>query len=217
MTGGIDAVRGDAVTSPGDVNRRFRRRRLRRNGDDIRADEFRDTLRRARGGDEAAVTTLFRLLQPRLVRYLRVLLPADADRLAAETWVEVIERLGAFDGDERGLYALGFAIARRRADAAARAHRDTSSSTEPEPFVDDAADVQVDDDGMAGLGLRSALAAISRLPRDQAEVVVLRVLGELSVDQVADLLDQPAESVGALQVQALRTLNWLTSTAGAAS
>jgi DNA-directed RNA polymerase specialized sigma24 family protein len=67
---------------------------------------------------------------------------------------------------------------------------------------------------MAGFGLRSALAAIARLPRDEAEVVLLRVLGEMSVDEVAVLLDRPAESVGRLQLQALETLNWLMSPAG---
>jgi RNA polymerase sigma-70 factor (ECF subfamily) len=193
--------------------RRHRRVRL---GDDVRADEFRQTLRRAKGGDEAAVTTLYRLLHPRLVRYLGVLIPSDADRLAAETWVDVVRGLDAFDGGEHALYALAFAIARRRAGEAITARDGDGHVSEPGPVVDLDTAKQVDDDGMAGFGLRSALAAIGRLPRDQADVVLLRVLGELSVEQVAALLESPPETVGALQLQALTSLNWLTSTAGAA-
>jgi RNA polymerase sigma-70 factor, ECF subfamily len=197
----------------------FRRDRARRLGEEIRADEFRRTLGRARAGDEAAVTTLYRLLQPRLVRYLGVLVPPDAERLAAETWVEVVTRLDRFDGDEHALYALGFAAARRRVDGAAGRGDDESRPMDTELVLDGDGDAakQVDDDGMAGFGLRSALAAVGRLPRDQAEVVLLRVLGELSVDEVADLLDRPAEAVRGLQLRALTSLDWLTSTAGAAS
>jgi RNA polymerase sigma-70 factor, ECF subfamily len=191
-----------------------RRSRARPDGEEVRADEFRRALRRAKDGDEAAVTTLYRLLQPRLVRYLRVLAPTDADRLAAETWVDVVGRLHAFDGDEHGLYALGFATARQRADDAADGRRPTAGSTTWDPIAAGTDAERVDDDGMAGYGLRSALAAIARLPRDQAEVVLLRVLGELSVDEVADLIERPTDGVTALQRQALRTLNWLAAPAG---
>jgi len=198
------------------MNRRWRRDRARRAGEDVRADEFGKTLRRARAGDQPAVTTLYRLLQPRLVRYLSVLAPTDADRVAAETWVEVVGGLDRFDGDERALYAIAFVAARRRAEAAGgRQHIDPS--IDPEPVADDASATEVDEDGMAGFGVRSALAAIARLPRDEAEVVLLPVLGELSVDEVADVLDRPADSVKALQVQALRRLEWLTAAAGVAS
>jgi len=165
-------------------------------------------LRRARRGDEAAVAELYRLLQPRLIRYLRVMAPADAERLAFETWDEVVERLDAFDGPEAALYALGFAIARRRAG-------DTGGDApcaQAEHVIDLGLTELVDEDGMAGLGLRSALAAISRLPRDQAEIVLLRVLGELTVYEVATLIDRPVDEVSAVQLEALRTLNWIAST-----
>jgi RNA polymerase sigma-70 factor (ECF subfamily) len=190
---------------------RVARDRFRHTGEAVRADEFGQTLRRAKSGEAAAVTTLYRLLQPRLIRYLRVVVPPDAERIAAEAWVDVVRRLPEFDGDERGLYALGFSTARERAAAPAR--RD-AGSLEPDTDTEHPGADRVDDDGMAGFGLRSALAAIARLPRDEAEVILLRVLGEMSVDEVAVLLDRPAESVGRLQVQALETLNWLMSPAG---
>ncbi len=173
----------------------------------MRADEFRGVVARAKTGDESAVTTLYRLLQPRLVRYLSVLAPSDEQRLAAETWVEVVAQLDRFDGDEHAWYALGLATARRRADA-----RDGGSAPIAREAPPEGEDARAeDDDGMAGFGVRSALAAVARLPRDQAEVVLLRVLGELSVEEVADLLDRPAGSVRGLQTQALRTLHWLVS------
>jgi RNA polymerase sigma-70 factor (ECF subfamily) len=187
---------------------------VRRRARDVRADEFRATLRSARDGDEGAVTTLYRLLHPRLIRYLRVVAPVHAERVAAETWIEVVGGLGAFDGDERALYAFGFSAARRRASGAPAGDERSAS---PDELAEDVAPDQVDDDGMAGFGLRSALVTISRLPRDEAEVVLLRLLGEMSVDEVAGLLDRPAESIALLQRQALRTLNWLTSTASRAS
>jgi RNA polymerase sigma-70 factor, ECF subfamily len=192
-----------------------RRDRRHEFGEDVRADEFRQTIRRAKARDEDAVTTLYRLLHPRLIRYLGVLAPSEADRLASETWLDVIQRLDGFDGDERALYALAFAGARRRASEVILVNGADGPTPEPGPVVDLDAAKQVDDDGMAGFGLRSALAAIGRLPREQADVVLLRVLGELSIEQVAVLLDRPPETVTVLQLQALTSLNWLISTAGA--
>jgi RNA polymerase sigma-70 factor, ECF subfamily len=190
------------------VNIRARRAGHRRARRDEPGELFLTMLRRARRGDEAAVAELYRLLQPRLIRYLRVMAPADAERLAFETWDEVVERLDAFDGPEAALYALGFAIARRRAG-------DTDGDApcaQAEHVIDLGLTELVDEDGMAGLGLRSALAAISRLPRDQAEIVLLRVLGELTVYEVATLIDRPVDEVSAVQLEALRTLNWIAST-----
>ena len=196
---------------------RFGRDRARAPGEDVRADEFRHIVERARAGDEAAVTTLYRLLQPRLVRYLGVLVPSEADRVAAETWIDVVGCLDRFDGDEHALYALAFGSARRRTEGLRQTDVAADPSVDPRPVVGADAARRVDDDGMAGYGVRSALAAIGRLPPDQAEVVLLRVLGELSIEEVAALLDQPPSTVGALQRQALLTLDWVASAAEVAS
>jgi len=52
-----------------------------------------------------------------------------------------------------------------------------------------------------GLSTRAALAVIAQLPHDQAEVVLLRVVAGLGVEQVARL---PGKRPGAVRVLAHR-------------
>ena len=74
-------------------------------------EDFPDLLAAAREGDDAAFTTLFRSVQPVLLRYLRTMGGRLADDVAAETWVSVVRGLGRFRGDEDGFRAVVFTIA----------------------------------------------------------------------------------------------------------
>ncbi len=58
----------------------------------------------------------------------------------------------------------------------------------------------------ARLALDAALRRVARLPRDQAEVVALRVLAGLSAEQVGEIVGKRAGAVRVLQHRALRRL-----------
>jgi RNA polymerase sigma-70 factor (ECF subfamily) len=59
---------------------------------------------------------------------------------------------------------------------------------------------------MRAVGTRSALGRIAALPPAQAEVVLLRVVGDLSVDDVAAIVGRKPGAVRALQHRALQRL-----------
>ncbi len=59
---------------------------------------------------------------------------------------------------------------------------------------------------MAALTTEAALARIASLPPDQAEVVLLRVLGDLSVREVGEIMGKRPGSVRVLQHRALKRL-----------
>ena len=61
-------------------------------------------------------------------------------------------------------------------------------------------------DAMDRLGEGWALRLVSELPPDQADVVMLRVIGDLSVKDVASILDKQPGAVRALQHRAIRRL-----------
>src|SRR5690348_1570360 len=73
-----------------------------------------DLLDRARSGDGEAFALVYRAVQPRLLRYLRVRAPNAAEDVASETWLEVACMLPRFEGDEGGFRAWVFTIARHR-------------------------------------------------------------------------------------------------------
>jgi RNA polymerase sigma-70 factor, ECF subfamily len=168
---------------------------------------FAATLAAARLGEEWAVAALWRDLHPRLLRYLRVALrDGSAEDTASDVWLEVAQGLCRFDGDERAFRAWVFTIARRRAiDAARKARRRRTSPAAPETIAAMSAS-SLDVDAEARLALDSALARVALLRPDQAEVILLRVLGDLSVEETARIVGKRPGAVRVLQHRALQRL-----------
>jgi RNA polymerase sigma-70 factor (ECF subfamily) len=167
---------------------------------------FERTLAAARAGAGWALGELFRDLHPRLLRYFRSFDPRDSDGLASDTWLRVVRGLERFRGDERDLRAFAFTIARERLTDPSRPRPDgpgTNGSEDPEvtgPVI------HLDDPSLADLGTEAALARITLLPAEQAEVVLLRVVGGLSVDEVARVVDKRPGTVRLVQQAALSRL-----------
>jgi RNA polymerase sigma-70 factor, ECF subfamily len=168
---------------------------------------FPGVLRAAAGGDEDAFGILWHDLQPRLLRYFRVVAPGAADDLASETWLGVIRGIGRFQGSEAAFRAWVFTIARHQVlDWWRRAAR---KPTQDLP-VTGLAELMAPDDPAAaaleGASTRAALALIATLPAGQAEAVVLRVVAGLEVTQVAEIMDKRPNAVRVLTHRGLRRL-----------
>jgi RNA polymerase sigma-70 factor (ECF subfamily) len=170
-------------------------------------DDFGRVLAAARAGEEWAVASLFHAIQPGLLRYLRARDPREADDIAAQVWLEVARALPRFSGAEHELRALVFTIGRRRASNARR-----SRARRAEPVNDERlrALAAADDPAAAAVanaGSREAIALVVRLLRpDQADVVLLRVVADLSVAEVAAILGKSTATVRVIQHRALRRL-----------
>lgn len=173
-----------------------------------RLDEFgfQGALAAARLGEEWAVALLWRDLHPRILRYLRVAVgDSDAEDLGSDVWLEVARGLRRFDGDAFALRAWVFTIARRRViDAGRRVQRRRTDPMSPQQ-IDRGCD-DAPGELEARLALDAALRHVARLPRDQAEVVALRVLAGLSAEQVAEIVGKRAGAVRVLQHRGLRRL-----------
>src|SRR4030095_3094952 len=145
---------------------------------------FEAVLAAAAGGDEPAFGILWRDLQPGLLRYLNALAPGAGEDLASETWLRVVDGLARFSGDERAFRAWVFTVARHRAVDRWRRGTRRRDDTPPEAPV----------------------ALLSPLPRDQAEVILLRVVAGLDVAQVATITGKRPGTVRVLAHRALRRL-----------
>jgi RNA polymerase sigma-70 factor (ECF subfamily) len=161
----------------------------------------------ARGGAEWAVTAMYRDLSGPVLRYLTVQAPMEAEDLASEAWIDVSRGLYRFKGDEQDFRRFVFAIARRRLvdhmrkDRRRRTHPAPAGDIEPHLPTGD-----VEAEAMEGFSTREALALLARLPRQQAEVVLLRVVGGFSAEEVARLIGKRAGAVRVLQHRALARL-----------
>jgi RNA polymerase sigma-70 factor, ECF subfamily len=175
----------------------------------VQPEQFREVLRLARGGDEAAFTQLFRDTQPVVLRYLRSLAAPDlVDDVASDTWVSVIKSMDTFrDDDVSGFRAWVLTIARRRwVDEVRRRsrRREMPDSFESAPERPSASNVE--GEVQQRLGSDAAIALIRRLPADQAEVVTLRAIAGLSVEEVAQIVGKKPGTVRVLSHRGLRKL-----------
>jgi RNA polymerase sigma-70 factor, ECF subfamily len=169
--------------------------------------EFEDVLAAAAGGDEEAFGKLWRDLQPRLLRYFRVVSPAVAEDLASETWLGVIRGIARFSGGEPAFRAWVFTIARHELlDWRRRAARRGIEDLPATGLVEQAAPDDPAADALERLSTRAALAEVAALPPDQAEAIVLRVVAGLGVDRVAAIMDKRPGTVRVLTHRGLRRL-----------
>ncbi len=178
--------------------------------------EFCAALALARGGDESAFSTVYRAIQPRLLRYVRVLVGAEAEDVAAEAWIHIVRDLHRFSGDADAFRAWTATIARNRALDHLRRARSRPQAADV--AVDDLHDLRspddVDEAALARLGTDRAIALIATLPRDQAEAVVLRAVVGLDAEAAARVLGKRA---GAVRMAAHRGLARLAESIVASS
>jgi RNA polymerase sigma-70 factor (ECF subfamily) len=171
----------------------------------------------AQGGDEQAFAVLWRELQPAVLRYLQVAAPAAAEDLAADTWVSVIRGLRRFRGDEQDFRTWMFTVARHRAiDWHRQAARRPTGSVPIEVLAERPASDDPAVEVLEAQSTRAALALLAELPRDQAEVVALRVLGGLGVAEVAQITGRRPGAVRVLAHGGLRRLARRLEAAGLA-
>jgi len=165
-----------------------------------------DLVEAARRGDESAFVALFRTLQPPLLRYLGALAPSWADDLAAETWADVAAGLATFEGDETAFRAWVFTIARRRRVDLVRAQLRRPPGVSDDELLNrpDGTDVAAAAEERSGT--EHALRLVATLPPDQAEAVLLRVIGGLDVPRTASVMGRSPGAVRVLVHRGLRRL-----------
>ena len=163
---------------------------------------FRALIVEARAGDERAIEVLFRDLYPRVLRFVRVSEPRAADDIAGEVWLAVA----------RGLRAIGklrqpHRVRRRLADHRRTAVRRATDPVAAEFFSAHPAGADTEAEVVDQMTGQAAIDLIARtLPADQAEVLTLRILGDLDVAHVAELMGRDANWVRVTQHRALRRL-----------
>src|SRR5262245_60039289 len=171
-----------------------------------RIDKPDDRLARVRSGEETDFLVLWRELQPRLLRYLRVLGCDDPADVASETWLQVVRDLHRFTGGEEDFRRWLFTVGRNRAIDAARTRQRRRTISLP-PTFDGLADEQlVEDQVLDQVSARRAVQLLARLSPDHAETVALRVLAGLDTTAVASIL---GKSPGAVRVALHRGLRAL--------
>jgi RNA polymerase sigma-70 factor (ECF subfamily) len=165
-----------------------------------------DVLPAAQAGQAWALRAVYDQLAPRVLSYLRTRGAAEPEDLTSEVFLTVFPRLATVTGGAAGLRTFTFSVAHARLvdDLRRRSRR------EPPRQYDPATDVRTapssEDDALVGLQTERVRRLLDALAPDQRDVLVLRVLGDLTVDQVAETLGKSAGAVKQLQRRGLLAL-----------
>jgi RNA polymerase sigma factor (sigma-70 family) len=168
------------------------------------AESFQRVLAAARAGAEWAWTNLYRDLAPIVLGYVRTRGAPDAEEVTGEVFADVVRNIATFEGNERDLRSWVLTIAHRRLVDALR--RNTRRLEMPHPDPPDFPGGHVEDEALERVGTGGVAGLIRKLTPDQQEVLLMRILGDMTIDEIARALGKRRGAVKALQRRALATL-----------
>lgn len=152
------------------------------------------------------MTRIYSDLAPAVTGYLTLHGAGEPHDVASEVFLGVFRNLDSFNGGEEQFRSWVFTIAHRRLlDERRRMGR----APRPEPLPDVLPAVHGGDVEVEALGALSedwVRDVLARLSRDQRAVLLLRVVADLSVEEVARILGKRPGAVRALQHRGVQTL-----------
>ncbi len=145
---------------------------------------------------------LYLRLAPAVLGYLRAQRAPEPEDLLGEVFLQVARDLSRFQGDDDALRRWVFTIAHHRLvdDGRRRRVRPRLAGSEPADVPDPAT---LEGPGSPDPALRAALGALTA---EQREVVDLRFVADLSLEDVAAVTGRSVHAVKALQQRALANL-----------
>lgn len=169
--------------------------------------DFADAVRAARDGEQGGYTVLWSQFSPRVAGFLRGRGEQDADDLTSQVFLDAFRCLDTFVGDERSFVALLFTIARRRSVDAHRIRgRRPRECLGWEAEHDERSTPSAEEAVLARAGRQWVVDVLAGLSSDQREVLLLRVLGDLTTEAVAAELGKSQGAVKALQRRGIDAL-----------
>lgn len=162
-------------------------------------EHYDQVLARARAGDEQAWVELYDSLAPQVLGYLRSRGAAEPEEVLGATFLDVTRGIERFEGTNLNFRSWVFVVATSRLRDERR--RLTRRPTDPlddgvEEHVVSRSDVEGDVE--VAMAQREVERLLEGLTSEQRIVVQLRVFGELTSQEVADIIDKPVGAVKAL-------------------
>lgn len=167
-------------------------------------------LRAAEGGDERGFTGIYRLLGGRVSGYLRSRGVADVDDVTNEVFAAAFRNLHTFGGTPSQFRSWLFGIAWNKSSDW---HRLTPRRLVPHARedLDQVSGDDVEAAASEGFERERISALLDDLTDDQRDVIQLRIIADLSLEQTAATLGKPVGAVKSLQHRALRALERILS------
>jgi RNA polymerase sigma-70 factor (ECF subfamily) len=170
-----------------------------------RAEHPQERIDAAKAGDEQAWRALYDDLAPAVLGYLRVRGARDPEDVTGEVFLHAAQRIHQFEGSPAGFRSWIFTIAHHRLvdDHRAAARRPL---TLVEQVPEQEATHTTDADALDAVGTDRVRALLDQLSADQRDVLLLRLIAGLTIDEIAQLLGKTVGSTKQLQRRGLRNV-----------
>lgn len=174
-------------------------------GQRLSSDTFDAVLGAAKTGAGWALTRLYHDLSPLVLAYLRMQHAVEPEDLTSDVFLGAFRNLTAFEGTERQFRSWLLTIAHRRLlDERKRLQRGPTL-VELDARVPHATD-DVEAAVMASAGNERISQMLAALSEDQRQVLLMRIVGELSITEIAVALGKRPAAVKQLQRRGLNVL-----------
>ncbi|HVR78302.1 MAG TPA: sigma-70 family RNA polymerase sigma factor [Acidimicrobiia bacterium] len=168
--------------------------------------DFDSVLGAAKAGADWAWALLYRDLAGPITGYLASRRAPSPEDVAAETFLQVARGIHGFEGDEAAFRSWVFVIAHRRLiDARRKVMREPNLVALP---IDESGyqGGNVETEAMDRLVTAELEQALGALTDDQHDVLALRVIANLTLEETADAVGKRVGAVKALQRRGLTAL-----------
>lgn len=169
--------------------------------------EFESVLAAARAGAPWALRKLYDAFAGAILGYARGQGSRDPEGLVNDVFTRGFRRVAQFSGDEAAFRSWLFTIA-HNAVIDERRHWSRRVEVTGEPTERDFRDFapSAEDEAIGGIEHEAVLSVLRQLPDDQREVLMLRLVGDMTVAQIAEVQGRSIGAVKALQRRALARL-----------
>jgi RNA polymerase sigma-70 factor, ECF subfamily len=161
----------------------------------------------AQAGGDWAWRDLYGATAPVLTRYLRARGVPEPDDVVGETFIRVVRHIDRFEGDLAAFRTWVFTIGRNVAIDGVRAQARRpidAASAERIARVGPTGDAEAE--AIDELARRHVEATLERLSPDQRDVLLLRILGGLTIAEIAQVVGKREGAVKMLQARGIAAL-----------
>lgn len=165
-----------------------------------------DLVAAARAGHAWALTEIWQRHAAAVTGYLRGRGVREPEDLTSDVFVAVFQRLPQFHGDDDDLRAFVFTVAHHRLVDDVRRRSRRGQDVPYDADGDGREQPSAELEALDNLGTARVRELLEVLSPEQREVILLRVVADLSLEQTAAIVGRRVGAVKALQHRALASL-----------
>ncbi|MHB1172764.1 MAG: RNA polymerase sigma factor [Lacisediminihabitans sp.] len=151
-------------------------------------------------------STVYRAFAAAVFGYLRTRGVDDPEAVTQDVFLALYPQLASVRGGVKGLRTLIFAIAHARSVDQHRHRARSPMTTEYDPEWDPRVTASAEEQAMSSAADAGVLELLENLGDDQREVLSLRIVADLSLEQTASIMDKTPGAIKQLQHRALANL-----------